>query len=190
MLTHNREHLELLSHLIFSQCLLYLPFIHSLCPQVMFDYVIPLIFWHRGSLWSKCDEFKRSKLPPGGPRGRERHYLLLYSADSSFSLASTVPLLPFSSVFLLLSFTLGFCHVQSVSRKNPKPKARPMLCSVSLRDWLLVPSDKSLIPWSVCFCILPKICEEACCTWFNFLRTKLIWSSHPGLCVALSLHFH
>lgn len=85
-------------------------------------------------------------------------------------------------------FPYGAGH--SVSRKNPKPKPRPMLCSVSLLDWLRVPSDKSLIPWWVCFCILPKICGEACCTWFNFLRTKLIWSSHPDLCVALSLHFH
>lgn len=96
---------------------------------------------------------------------------------------------PFPSCYHSFCFPKGASHVHSVSRKNSKPKARPMLCSVSLQDWLWVPSDKSLIPWWVCFCILPKICGEACCTWFNFLRTKLIWSSPPRLVCGIKSSF-
>lgn len=80
--TYNREHLELLSHLIFSQVFSFLdcPFSQP-CPQVIFDDIWSLIAWHCGSLgskWSKFVEFKRSRticMEAGGETTRKRNGL-------------------------------------------------------------------------------------------------------------------
>lgn len=103
--TYNHKHLELLSHLIFSQYLLCCPFIPTLCPQVISDDVWLLIAGHCGSPWSKieqiCRVFKEAELLQR-PQGRGVDYLSLYGTDYFFSLASAVPLLqlPFPAVII------------------------------------------------------------------------------------------